>query len=729
MNRGVTRIWILSVVLAACGDAGKRPLGAECGDDSECEAGLCISGLCLDPDADDDVDGLTNRIEGALGSNPRNPDSDGDGVADGDEIGVDLANPADGDGDGKFDALESSSADSDGDCIPDQRDPNDAATEADPIALAKALCLNAGVCARGVVASCAAGAATCDYAQVEAFEATELACDGRDNDCDGATDERHAQGGEVAFGGGPYAVDAGKVLGDACGVGACAGGTVICAPDAATLVCSTNDRVGALACDSDMDCDGIADETEVDNPITDPLAGCVDFYADADADGHGAGAGRCLCSPFGAYQVANRDDCAEADPNRYPMAPGICGVDADCDERLQDVGEACDDDNTDVTDGCNACTIVARRVDAGVAEMQYMAAPRVAAVGTGFVVAWDAGSDLAGNRYGRALAFFDASGAEVHREVGLGLDERDYYSRADLATLPEGLVAVGTWRLDIETGGWFYEVQRYDATGATSGKPARVYEASEPFYEVSLVSVGGGALVFALVDQVEGYTIVMRRIDRDSNTRDGGGRAIANGGNLEVIGFDDGTVVASWVDYDPDTFAETHLTQRFDADGKPIGEPRAFVAPDVEVVATKLARRGAGWALFFIGQTYDGETFHAPVGYQAYEGDAPIGALIFLEEDDTQGCPYEVLGGFDAAGYAWAAVPDGECRSPLRGWYAGATTVPLTIFDEALHPGSYDSDGWVESVGTGFAAAFVVSDGAYPGLYLMRYGAGGVPVR
>ena len=120
-------IWFGSLVLfvAASGDAGKRPLGSECTSDGECADGLCISGLCLDPDADDDLDGLTNRIEGALGSDPRNPDSDGDGVADGDEVGVDLANPADGDGDGKVDALESASADSDGDCIPDQRDPDD----------------------------------------------------------------------------------------------------------------------------------------------------------------------------------------------------------------------------------------------------------------------------------------------------------------------------------------------------------------------------------------------------------------------------------------------------------------------------------------------------------------------------------------------------------------------------------------------------------------------------
>ncbi len=589
------------------------------------------------------------------------------------EVGVDLANPADSDGDGKVDALESNSADADGDCLPDQRDPDDAVVEADPVTLAKALCLSVGVCTSGVVASCVGAVPTCDYTQVVGFEVAEQACDDRDNDCDGATDERHAQGGEVAFGGGPYAADAGKVLGDACGVGACVGGTVVCAPDRATLVCSTAERVGALACAADMDCDGLADESEVANPITDPLAGCRDFYADGDGDGHGAGAGRRLCSPFGVYQVATRDDCAEADPTRFPMAPAVCGVDADCDTRLEDMGEACDDNNADVTDGCDACAIVARRLDAGVASPAYLYAPRVAGVGPGFVVAWDAGDDAEGHRYGRSLAFFDANGAEVQRARGLGLDDRDYFGRMDLATLPDGLVAVGTWRLDITTGGWFYEVQRYDAAGATSGKPARVYGASEPLYEVSLVSLGGGVVGFAVVDQLaDGYAIVLRRIDADSNVRNGTGRAIPNGGKLDVVGFDDGTLVASWIDYDPETFAQSHNTQRFDADGKPIGDPRVFAAPDIEVVATKLSRRGAGWALFFLGQRYDAETFHALVGYQAYEGDAPVGALIILEDDDTEGCPYEVMGGFDAAGYAWAAVTDGECRSP----YAAGTPAP-----------------------------------------------------
>lgn len=74
---------------------------------------------CLEPAADDDGDGLTNAAEKALGTNPDNKDTDGDGVDDNVEVNN---SPQDGDGDGIIDALESATADSDGDGEFDQFD-------------------------------------------------------------------------------------------------------------------------------------------------------------------------------------------------------------------------------------------------------------------------------------------------------------------------------------------------------------------------------------------------------------------------------------------------------------------------------------------------------------------------------------------------------------------------------------------------------------------------------
>jgi len=68
---------------------------------------------------DADQDGLRDRWELALGLDSTDPDTDGDGVPDGVEVGADIAAPADSDGDGRIDALD---LDSDADGVPDEDD-------------------------------------------------------------------------------------------------------------------------------------------------------------------------------------------------------------------------------------------------------------------------------------------------------------------------------------------------------------------------------------------------------------------------------------------------------------------------------------------------------------------------------------------------------------------------------------------------------------------------------
>ena len=73
------------------------------------------------PTGDCDLDGLTNVEENTIGSDPSNPDTDGDGIMDGTEVGNPF-NPTDSDGDGMLDVLESNIADLDGDGVVDQQD-------------------------------------------------------------------------------------------------------------------------------------------------------------------------------------------------------------------------------------------------------------------------------------------------------------------------------------------------------------------------------------------------------------------------------------------------------------------------------------------------------------------------------------------------------------------------------------------------------------------------------
>ncbi|MFO0744896.1 MAG: FG-GAP-like repeat-containing protein [Myxococcota bacterium] len=180
----------------ACGDGGKRPLGATCSDDATCESGLCAEGVCLDPAADDDHDNLTNGLEASLGSNPENPDTDGDGVPDGEELDGALAN-VDTDGDGKADVVESRTEDADHDCITDQFDAEDTVPNSDLSPMIPIVCSHVGVCAGAdgqLGATCPSGTAECVYTGVTGFADPEAACDGVDENCDGDTDEGFGDG-------------------------------------------------------------------------------------------------------------------------------------------------------------------------------------------------------------------------------------------------------------------------------------------------------------------------------------------------------------------------------------------------------------------------------------------------------------------------------------------------------------------------------------------------------
>ncbi|SDE13098.1 conserved repeat domain-containing protein/gliding motility-associated C-terminal domain-containing protein [Pricia antarctica] len=74
-------------------------------------------------DTDDDGDGLLGGLEAMLGTDPNNPDTDGDGINDDIEVGDDIENPLDEDEDGIIDALDSNTVDTDLDGINDQQDP------------------------------------------------------------------------------------------------------------------------------------------------------------------------------------------------------------------------------------------------------------------------------------------------------------------------------------------------------------------------------------------------------------------------------------------------------------------------------------------------------------------------------------------------------------------------------------------------------------------------------
>ncbi|MEZ4392357.1 MAG: DUF4215 domain-containing protein [Polyangiales bacterium] len=85
--------------------------------DDNCPSGQVCSrstGVCT-ADLDTDRDGLPDSVEMRIGTNPNNPDSDGDGIGDLAEVGPDRNNPVNTDGDGLINAND---PDDDNDTVP-----------------------------------------------------------------------------------------------------------------------------------------------------------------------------------------------------------------------------------------------------------------------------------------------------------------------------------------------------------------------------------------------------------------------------------------------------------------------------------------------------------------------------------------------------------------------------------------------------------------------------------
>ncbi|MCA9540269.1 MAG: hypothetical protein KC620_15330, partial [Myxococcales bacterium] len=174
--------------------------------------------VCLRWPADEDEDGLPDVAEDELGTDPADPDTDGDGRSDGDEVLVDGTDPLVGG------------------CAPASEACNGVDDDCDGIVDEGEVSCGVGACAQ-TVAACAGGA---DNLCAPLPPATDdVTCDGVDDDCDGAVDE-----GQVT-----------------CGVGVCARTVAACVGGAANVCTPLPAAPDDSSCDGfDDDCDGAVDE-------------------------------------------------------------------------------------------------------------------------------------------------------------------------------------------------------------------------------------------------------------------------------------------------------------------------------------------------------------------------------------------------------------------------------------------------------------------------------------
>jgi len=166
-------------------------------------------------------------------------------------------------------------------------------------------------------------------------------CDYIDNNCSDGEDEDYAVGQEC----------------DGIDEDFCANGTYTCSGDGTGVVCLNEDPEDLVeVCGGGSeDCDGEVDEADA--------VGCKTYYKNDDDDAFGLdGDSKCLCEASGAYNTLQSGDCDDSNTEIYPGAK-VCGEDGDCDLKLPDVGEECDDGNVGNWDGCQECTIAEYQVN------------------------------------------------------------------------------------------------------------------------------------------------------------------------------------------------------------------------------------------------------------------------------------------------------------------------------------------------------------------------------
>ncbi|MCB9738053.1 MAG: putative metal-binding motif-containing protein [Deltaproteobacteria bacterium] len=167
--------------------------------------------------------------------------------------------------------------------------------------------------------ACPKGGGDCNDSKLEINPAVVELCDGIDQNCDGKTDEAYSWTELDTSGGEP----AKPVVGQPCGVGVCAGGTVTCTGLSAAS-CSTADKSVTEICDDlDNDCDGLTDE------------GCDD-----DDDDHCDSKMTVVGTPKTCSKGGG--DCADFNKDVNPSAIELCDdIDNNCDLKHD---ELCDQD-------------------------------------------------------------------------------------------------------------------------------------------------------------------------------------------------------------------------------------------------------------------------------------------------------------------------------------------------------------------------------------------------
>ncbi len=402
------------------------------------------------------------------------------------------------------------------------------------------------------------------------------------------------------------------------------------------------------ACDDDDDNDGALDDDDCD-PV-DPLihTGAAETCngKDDNCDGsvdEGFGVGNACsgvdttCSPTGttvclddgsgaSCQVVHLPagtSCNDGNPctvsdvclNGHCVGESapVCGEDADCDGKLLDGGELCDDGNTNQSDGCNnKCEPAEYLVNQYSSSEHYS---QISSYADGsYVVVWQSWL-YDGSKYGIAARRYDADGLPLADQFPVNATTAGDQNFPDVAVLNDGGFII-TWESTTTDTGRDIFAQRFDKDSVNVGSEVfvntyKLGEQTKP--SVAALADGGWVIMWSTDGQDgSGGAVYGQRYDPDgekaglmfrANTFTEGDQSTPNVAALPAGGF-----VVVWESVKQDFFGKGVFGQRFDESGSIVGgefqvNTSNFGEQTVPLVA---ALKDGGWVVVWESTEQDG---------------------------------------------------------------------------------------------------------------------------
>ncbi len=493
-----------------------------------------------------------------------------------------------------------------------------------------AACKTLGVCKGAAVAQCTGGKYLCTYTSPD-FQSAETACDGKDNDCDGQTDTGLCAAGKACTANAQCTdgscSDVLGGTGKVCTAKAnqCArresngsvsyvdNGTVTCADSGSTLTCSNGAFGSAKACPKSAPAcvDGacqlcVPNEKRCDAAKPGDVVQCSadgksQTKLETCATGKCTGAGVCVVK--GAVDVSQASVSGSM-PAVAPLSGGGFVVTWIAAKPLNNIVVA----RVYKSDG----TALGAEVNVSDKQIPGASRPAVAALGTGFAVAWttDAkSSDV-------VLRRFDAAGKALAAEQIMGKTTTGVQRSPALATLSSGLAVV--WESEsVDVQGTGVVMQRFDSAGKAVGdevlvnKNADAQATSESGDEgdPNVVVLSGGDLLVSWVQVVQGNGAIAVRRFSSAGVAKGApvavtaGQPSASQTRLSVSASGQAQLV--WRQFNGGSAGADVMHVRLDSAFKPVGQPSVVHATtEGEQSGPAIALNGEGRAVL-VWQSYD----------------------------------------------------------------------------------------------------------------------------